>query len=90
MAATRYIVSGRVQGVGFRYFVCRRAEALGIRGEVWNRHDGRVELVAQHQEQDRLRLLELALATGPGEPDRVDTEPAEEREYSGFRIGPTR
>jgi len=39
--ARRYIVRGRVQGVGFRWFVEREAHLLGITGWVRNNHDGR-------------------------------------------------
>jgi acylphosphatase len=46
MHATRFLVSGIVQGVGFLYFTLRAARALGIRGYVRNLRDGRVEAVA--------------------------------------------
>ena len=39
----RGLVSGLVQGVGFRYFVCRQALSLDLRGWVMNRSDGTVE-----------------------------------------------
>ncbi len=42
--ARKYIVRGRVQGVGFRYFVENAANALGIRGTVRNLDDGSVEV----------------------------------------------
>jgi acylphosphatase len=41
------VVSGLVQGVGFRWFVQRRAQALGLSGFVRNRVDGSVELEAE-------------------------------------------
>ncbi len=41
--ALRFVVHGRVQGVGFRYFVARRARELGVTGWVRNREDGAVE-----------------------------------------------
>jgi len=41
----RGTASGRVQGVGFRYFVLRHAEAAGLRGYVRNLSDGRVEFL---------------------------------------------
>lgn len=44
--ARRYLVRGRVQGVGFRDFVQRRAAELGVTGYVRNLDDGRVEAVA--------------------------------------------
>ena len=43
----RGTASGRVQGVGFRYFVLRHAEAAGLRGYVRNLRDGRVEFLLQ-------------------------------------------
>jgi acylphosphatase len=42
----RYVVRGRVQGVGFRDFVQRRASELGVVGTVRNLDDGAVEVVA--------------------------------------------
>ncbi len=43
----RLIVQGLVQGVGFRYFVLRRATGLGLTGHVTNLYDGSVEIVAE-------------------------------------------
>ena len=60
----RYLISGRVQGVGFRYFVVRRAGALGLTGWTRNLPDGRVEVVAKG-EADDLGQLETALRSGP-------------------------
>ncbi len=42
----RYIVSGRVQGVGFRWFVEREATLIGLKGWVRNRENGDVEVMA--------------------------------------------
>jgi acylphosphatase len=44
------IVSGRVQGVGYRYFAKHVAEQLGLVGTVRNGHDGHVEVVAEGEE----------------------------------------
>jgi acylphosphatase len=41
------VVSGRVQGVGFRFFTRERAEERGVSGWVRNRYDGNVEMEAQ-------------------------------------------
>ena len=46
MKASRLLISGTVQGVGFRFHAERAAGALGIRGYVRNLEDGRVEVVA--------------------------------------------
>jgi acylphosphatase len=63
-AASRFVVSGRVQGVGFRWFVARRAAELGLAG--WARHlpSGQVEVVAAG-EAVAMSHLEASLQTGP-------------------------
>lgn len=58
------IVEGRVQGVGFRYFVQEVAEVLELTGWVRNRWDGSVEVMAEG-ERDRLEKLLGALRQGP-------------------------
>ena len=60
----RYLVSGVVQGVGFRYHAQRQALRLGLVGWVKNRIDGDVELVACGA-QARLDQLESWLWQGP-------------------------
>ena len=51
-----YIVKGRVQGVGFRWYVLREASSLGLRGWVHNTADGHVELLAAGSEEQLLEL----------------------------------
>ena len=58
------VVRGRVQGVGFRYFVLRRANALGLAGWVANDPDGSVRCVAEGPEA-ALKVLADALHEGP-------------------------
>jgi acylphosphatase len=60
----RFIVRGRVQGVGFRWFVEREAHALGISGWVRNNADGAVEVLAMGSEQ-QLAALKQKLQQGP-------------------------
>jgi acylphosphatase len=62
--ARRFLVRGRVQGVGFRWFVEREAHILGIAGWVRNNHDGSVEVLAQGT-RDQLSGLHSRLREGP-------------------------
>ena len=62
--ARRFIVSGRVQGVGFRYFAQDAARREGLHGYVLNREDGTVEAVAEG-ESGSLERFERALRRGP-------------------------
>jgi len=62
--ARRFLVRGRVQGVGFRWFVEREAHMLGIAGWVRNNHDGSVEVLAQGT-RDQLSGLHSHLREGP-------------------------
>ncbi|KGM38877.1 hypothetical protein JY97_14115 [Alkalispirochaeta odontotermitis] len=64
LGTRNYIVSGQVQGVGYRWFVMRRAHALGIVGWVRNRRDGTVEVWAEGEETV-LDELEKELREGP-------------------------
>ena len=69
------MIYGDVQGVGFRYFMTRHAQARGLRGWVRNRPDGGVELVAEGQRLDLDELL-TAARQGPrhARVDRVDAQ----------------
>lgn len=57
-------ISGRVQGVAFRFFAQHLANQLGITGWVRNLYDGRVEVVAEG-DRDRLELFRNELEKGP-------------------------
>ena len=74
----RFFVSGRVQGVGFRYFAEQQAGKLGVNGYARNLSDGRVEVYAIGDAQ-KLEALRAALQRGPrmSQVDRVDEEDAE-------------
>ncbi len=58
-----YMIRGRVQGVGFRWFVHREAAELGLRGWVRNTQDGQVEVLVAGTPED---LADLALALKKG------------------------
>src|SRR5213594_2905887 len=68
--ARRFVVRGRVQGVGFRWFVEREAHMLGISGWVRNNSDGSVEVLAMGT-RDQLLGLRSRLRQGP-RASRVD------------------
>ncbi len=59
-----WVVKGRVQGVGFRWFAVRQAEALGLVGWVRNQDDGSVEVVARGP-ATAIEQMEEALRRGP-------------------------
>jgi len=86
MPARGFLVRGRVQGVGYRYFVLRVAESLGLAGWTRNLPDGSVEVVADGREAD-LESLEAQLREGPGLArvsgvERVAAAPVGERRFS--------
>jgi acylphosphatase len=66
----RYLVKGRVQGVGFRWFVSRVAEAFDIAGWTRNTDDGDVEIVARGTPEN-LRSFKEQIEIGP-DASRVD------------------
>ena len=64
MKATRLLISGIVQGVGFRYFTLRAARHLGLSGYVRNLRDGRVEAVASG-EPEAIEAFVSQMRQGP-------------------------
>jgi len=64
LAALHFVITGRVQGVGFRYAMCVEARRLGLAGWVRNRTDGSVEAVAVGDEAP-LQLLSQWAHRGP-------------------------
>lgn len=88
MTGRRYIVSGRVQGVGYRYFAQQTALRLGIRGWVRNLPAGDVEIHAEAAESVLAEFRE-ALKRGPrmAEVSRVIEETASITEqFSSFHV----
>jgi acylphosphatase len=85
-----FLIQGRVQGVGFRWFVQREASELGLHGWVRNTEDGEVEVVAAGNEVD-LSELRASLRRGPrgSRVDRLIEHQLDESEATGlssFRI----
>lgn len=74
--AKRLLISGRVQGVGFRESMCREAERIGALGWVRNRHDGCVEAVIAGDAEATAALLRWARRGPPAA--RVDGVEVEE------------
>jgi acylphosphatase len=76
LVARRFLVSGRVQGVGFRYFTHAAAVREGVTGWVRNLDDGRVEALVEG-DPDAVARVEQAIRTGPpgGRVDDVTTVP---------------
>jgi acylphosphatase len=86
--ARRFVVRGRVQGVGFRWFVEREAHILGVAGWVRNRTDGTVEVLAVGT-RDQLSGLRSRLREGPRAARVDDVEESEAEAVAGlnsFRI----
>jgi len=88
--AVRVIVKGRVQGVGFRAWTTREAEAHGLAGWVRNRADGSVEAVFAG-EADAVAAMIAACRGGPRMAQVTGVETAGHREPvgPGFRELPT-
>jgi len=86
--ALRFVVRGRVQGVGFRWFVEREAHLLALSGWVRNNADGSVEVLAQGT-RDQLLGLRSRLRQGPRAARVDDVEESEVGPVAGlssFRI----
>ena len=87
--ARRWVIEGRVQGVGFRWFVHREAPRLDVRGWVRNLDDSRVEVVAVGTETALTSLDELVRQGPPGaRVSRVTTSevPHETVDIKAFEI----
>ena len=82
----RFLIEGRVQGVGFRYATVRQAERLGLTGWVRNLTDGRVEVEA-HGDGGAMDALENWLWQGPAHArvDRVTRSGADPADHGSFR-----
>lgn len=90
MIARRIIVEGRVQGVGYRAFVVRQAEARGLTGWVRNLSDGNVEAVLCGAEDDVAAAIE-ACRRGPrlAIVRELMESPCAVEAWAGFGVRPT-
>lgn len=87
LIAREYLLSGRVQGVGFRYFAARVAHELGVSGWARNLSDGRVEVHAKGSTR-QLDRFEARLREGPpaAQVRGVEIREASISDAEGFHI----
>ncbi|BDU63491.1 acylphosphatase (plasmid) [Candidatus Borrelia fainii] len=62
----QYLISGKVQGVGFRFFTEQIATKIAVKGFVKNLDDGKVEIVAFFDNKEQIKLFENNLKKGNG------------------------
>ncbi|MFH0864356.1 MAG: acylphosphatase [Candidatus Gottesmanbacteria bacterium] len=88
MKTAHILITGFVQGIGFRSFIRSQAKKLGLTGWVRNLHNGRVEILVQGEEEKIKKLIE-ACREGPSmaEVDDLTIEWNEKNEiFDSFRI----
>jgi len=85
IVAKRFLISGRVQGVGFRYFVQDHAAVEGVHGYVRNLPDGRVEALIEGDDESVLRVHRAIKRGPPGA--RIDFVAVEDVVPSGRATG---
>jgi acylphosphatase len=83
--ARRFLISGRVQGVGFRFFVEDHAAVEGVHGYVRNMPDGTVEVLVEGDDESVLRV-ERAIRRGPASA-RVENVEVQDVPPSGRATG---
>src|SRR5260370_16485166 len=86
--SVRWLLAGRVQGVGFRWFVRNIARELGVAGRVRNLPDGRVEIEAAGDRETLARFKQEVSAGPPGaRVGRVEEHELPDGGGDGFEIG---
>jgi acylphosphatase len=85
--AVKLIIYGKVQGVGFRYFVYKNAIKYNIKGYVKNNPDGTVEAWFEGEKENIDKMIELC-KKGPemARVDKVDIFNVEDKGYKEFKI----
>lgn len=90
MKKVRMIVSGKVQGVGFRYSTYALALQIGdIRGRVWNNDDGTVEILAQSDDSLKMAKFIQEIRKGPSKWAKVsyvDVKMDNFQDYDDFQM----
>ena len=84
----KYLISGRVQGVGFRWFVKEMADQMGIKGTVKNLKDRRVEVIAQADIESLYRFKQV-LKKGPAlsrVDEIIETDQDANQNFSEFKV----
>lgn len=81
------LISGRVQGVGFRHFTKTNADDFGVKGWVKNLDNGKVEAVFEGKESD-VQALIGKIKAGPafGKVSEIETEQTETGNYKKFEV----
>lgn len=86
---SKFIVTGKVHGVGYRAFAQRLGLTHDLEGEVWNTRDGSVEMVVSGCPES-IDQFAAKLAFGPGRVERVMRQEYAGPVPQGFEIGDTR
>lgn len=87
MNGVRLIIQGRVQGVGFRYFVLHRARELGIKGYVKNLPDGNVLVEAVGEDENLSRFMDWCRQGPPlARVTAMSVSEALNKDYQDFMI----
>jgi acylphosphatase len=90
MEARHLIITGQVQGIGYRWSMIASAEELGVTGWVRNRRDGSVEAHVCGHGEAIARVIAWARLGPPGaQVDHIHVELAEALDFSGFELRPT-
>lgn len=86
MTTRRFIVEGKVQGVGFRWFTTRMARSFDIGGYCRNRDDGSVEIVASGTLANLDAFVEqIGIGPDGGRVDRITAEERSPERFTEFR-----